>query len=157
MNLHLDPLYVLHQSYSNSIDDDETKVYNPISSINIPLRRHQYAVIDRMNEYENSFINGKKINNSVLYSKYGILGDSVGVGKTFMVLGHIASIKNDKKNKQFEFSTFNRYSNKSLYSLEKTQVHDLSNAGCLVIVPFNVPIANTGVESSGCLTKAITQ
>ena len=136
MNTHLEPLYVLHQSYSNSLDDDESIVYKPIPTINISLRRHQYAVIDRMNEYENKLINGYKINNSTLYSRYGILGDSVGVGKTFMVLGHIASIKNSRKN--FEFSTFNRCSTQSLYSLEKREVQDLSNAGCLVIVPHTL-------------------
>ena len=136
MNSHLESLNILHQAYDNSLDDDDEKVYQPIVSIKIPLRRHQYAVIDKMNENEQRFINGAKINNSTVYSKYGILGDSVGVGKTFMILGHIASIKNNRK--PFDFSTFNRSSTKSLYSLEKVEVNDLSNAACLVIVPHTL-------------------
>ena len=113
MNNQLHPLYVLHQTYGNSLDDDETKIYTPYNSIKIPLRRHQYSVIDTMNDYENKMLNGKSIDNSIMYSKYGILGDSVGVGKTFMILGHIASIKHNRT--MLEFPTFNHSSTKTLY------------------------------------------
>ena len=129
-------LHILQQVYNNSLEEDASKVYNTIDSLKISLRRHQHAVIDRMCKYEEEFIEGKQINNSKLYCKYGILGDSVGVGKTFMVLGHIGLIKNNRNT--IDFSNFNINSNKNLYSLEKQEVKDLSNVGCLIIVPHTL-------------------
>ena len=129
-------LNVLHQAYSNSLEDDASKQYVAIDSLKINLRRHQNAVIERMCEYEKECINGKTIENSKLYSKYGILGDSVGVGKTFMVLGHIGLVKAQRN--VIDFPHFNGYSNKHMYSLEHNVVNDISNVGCLVIVPHTL-------------------
>ena len=132
----MEGLNILHQVYSNSLDDDPSIQYNPIANIKVPLRRHQTAVIERMIDYEHSFLKGKHVENSILYSKYGILGDSVGVGKTFMVLGHIARLNNERKTNDFTY--FNNQSNKVFYSLEKQVVHDISNVGCLVVVPHTL-------------------
>lgn len=129
-------LRVLCQAFNNSLEDDDLKTYTPIDSLKIGLRRHQHAVIDRMREYENNSLNGTKIKNSTLYCKYGILGDSVGVGKTFMVLGHIGLIKSDRSVNNFP--NFNMYSSKNMYSLEKNIIKDISNVGCLVIVPHTL-------------------
>jgi len=129
-------LSILHQAFNNSLEEDDTKVYNTIDSLKISLRRHQHAVIDRMCTYEKEFIEGKQINNSKLYSKYGILGDSVGVGKTFMILGHIGLVKNNRNT--VEFSQFNINSNKNMYSLEKQEIKDISNVGCLIVVPHTL-------------------
>ena len=128
-------LDILNDAYKNSLIDDEDKIY-PHIDLKVPLRRHQHAVIAQMNKYETELIKGMNINNSTLFSKYAILGDSVGVGKTLMVLGHITS--NLNKNTPFQFLQFNQKSNNSCYSFEKTEVRDLSNAGCLVIVPHTL-------------------
>ena len=129
-------LRILYQAFNNSLEDDDLKTYSPIDSLKVGLRRHQHAVIDRMKEYETTSLNGNKIKNSTLYCKYGILGDSVGVGKTFMVLGHIGLIKSDRS--VIDFPNFNTYSNKNMYSLEKTILKDIVNVGCLVIVPHTL-------------------
>jgi hypothetical protein len=128
-------LNILNDAYKNSLDDTPEKVYPPVP-LKVSLRRHQSAVIEKMNEYENSFINGKKVNNCTLFSRYAILGDSVGVGKTLMVLGHIAS--NIENRTPFDFVKYNKNSNTNFYSLEKTTYTDISNAGCLVIVPHTL-------------------
>jgi hypothetical protein len=129
-------LSILYQAFNNSLEDDDLKTYIPIDSLKVGLRRHQHAVIERMSEYENTSLNGKTIGNSKLYTKYGILGDSVGVGKTFMVLGHIGLIKADRN--IIDFPNFNMYSNKNMYSLESNIVKDISNVGCLIIVPHTL-------------------
>ena len=134
-NIYNTYLNVLNDAYKNSLDDTQEKVY-PTVPLKVSLRRHQSAVIEKMNEYENTFIKGKSVDNSTLFSRYAILGDSVGVGKTLMVLGHIAS--NVKNTKSFDFVKYNKHSNTNFYSLEKTIYTDISNAGCLVIVPHTL-------------------
>ena len=51
-------LNILQSVYNNSLEDDDTKVYMPIPNINVQLRRHQYAVVDQMKEYEKNFKEG---------------------------------------------------------------------------------------------------
>lgn len=151
-------LKVLNDTYKNSLYDDETKVYNSIKEIKVPLRRHQHSVIETMKEYETSLIKGKQINNHTLFSKYAILGDNVGVGKTLMVLGHIASIKSEPKN--IPFISFDKDSSKHLYSLVNNEITDCSNAGCLIIVPHTLfrqwhdeIMSKTSLSCFACKTK----
>ena len=129
-------LNILHQVYSNSLEDDLTKQYEPIPSLKVSLRRHQHAVIETMCTRENEFLNGKTFNNSKVYCNYGILGDSVGVGKTCMVLGHIGLIKANRS--VIDFPNFNTDSNRHMYSLESNSLYDISNVGCLVVVPHTL-------------------
>jgi len=126
----------MHDSFANSLEDDVEKLYVPFNELKVPLRRHQNAVIEQMNYYEDILLKGLNIKNSTLFSKYAILGDTVGVGKTLMVLGHICSLLNN--NSQRNFLEFNKDSNKTCYSLERNNISDLSNAGCLIIVPHTL-------------------
>lgn len=128
-------LNILQSIYNNSLEDDETKIYQNIPNINVSLRRHQSAVIDQMIYYEDKFKDGLNINNNTLYSKYAVLGDNVGVGKTLMVLGHIASLP-QKENRVF--TQLDKDSSKNFYSLIKKSVSDLSDVGCLIIVPHTL-------------------
>ena len=134
-NIYMSYLNVLNDAYKNSLDDSPDKVY-PTVPLKVSLRRHQSAVIEKMNEFENIFFKGKTVDNSILFSRYGILGDYVGVGKTLMVLGHIVS--NLQNSSVFDFVKYNKFSNTNFYSLEKTTHTDISNAGCLVIVPHTL-------------------
>ena len=130
----MNTLSILNDVYNNSLEDDEQKVYNPIDKIKVPLRRHQHAVIEKMLEYETSFLNGYINKNHTLFSKYAVLGDNVGVGKTLMVLGHIASVKKNP----IKFKTFDTNSSKNFYSITHDEVVDLSNGACLIIVPHTL-------------------
>lgn len=129
-------LNTIHDSFANSLEDNPEKIYTPYNELKVPLRRHQNAVIEQMNYYEDILFKGLSVNSSTLFSKYAILGDTVGVGKTLMVLGHIASILKEKN--QRNFLEFNKESNKTFYSLEKNTITDLSNAGCLIVVPHTL-------------------
>ena len=127
-------LHILHDAYSNSLEENDI-LYKEIPSLKINLRRHQHAVIDKMNTNEKEFLNGYKLGNRTIYCKYGILGDSVGVGKTFMVLGHIALNSSKTIHK---FPTTNPYNNRVLYSMETTEYQDIVNVGSLIIVPHTL-------------------
>lgn len=135
-NIYTNYLNTIHDSFANSLEDSPEKIYIPFNELKVPLRRHQNAVIEQMNQYEDILFKGLQINSSILYSKYAILGDTVGVGKTLMVLGHICSLLNNSS--QRNFLEFNKDSNKTCYSLEKNNITDLSNAGCLIIVPHTL-------------------
>lgn len=130
----INALNILNDVYNNSLEDDELKVYNPIDKIKVPLRRHQHAVIEQMLDYETSFLKGCYKKNHKLYSKYAILGDNVGVGKTLMILGHIASVKKET----IQFRTFDTTSSKNFYSITRPEVEDASNGACLIIVPHTL-------------------
>ena len=69
----------------------ESHMIDQPSSIRVSLRAHQRAIIYQMNTLETSLQKGLDISGETLFSRYAILGDSVGVGKSLMVLGHIAS------------------------------------------------------------------
>jgi hypothetical protein len=60
----------------------------------IPLRQHQKAVLKEMERRENALSVGLDLSGSKLYSRFAYLGDGVGVGKSLMILGYIAKLKN---------------------------------------------------------------
>ena len=128
-------LKVLNDVYINSLEDDES-VYLQPPLIKVPLRRHQHAIINKMNSYEKELLEGSIQDTNILYSRYAILGDNVGVGKTLMVLSHIAQLRDQPRN--VVLTHLQNDSSPNFYSLVKTKVSDLSNAGCLVVVPHTL-------------------
>ena len=128
-------LKVLNDVFINSLEDNDN-VYIQNDILKVPLRRHQNAVINEMKMYETNFLKGYVCDNNTLYSRYAILGDNVGVGKTLMVLSHIAQIKDQPRS--MDYTQFHKDSSTQFYSLVKDTNHDLSNAGCLVIVPHTL-------------------
>ena len=74
---------------------------------------------------------------ATLYSRFSFLGDGVGVGKSLMVLGHIARLKNAPM--IANIPKLNVHSTSNIYSLEHvTYAADLSDAGCLIVVPHTL-------------------
>ena len=130
-------LKVLNDVYINSLEDDES-VYLQPSLIKVPLRRHQHAILKKMKSYETELLEGSVQNDNILYSRYAILGDNVGVGKTLMVLSHIAQLRDQPRN--LDYTRLHSDSSPNFYSLTKYsyQHMDISNAGCLVVVPHTL-------------------
>ena len=95
------------------LEDNPEKIYTPYNELKVPLRRHQNAVIEQMNHYEDILFKGLSVNSSTLFSKYAILGDTVGVGKTLMVLSHIASLQTCNT---LEHKQLHKDSSKNFYS-----------------------------------------
>jgi len=136
MNAITAPIQVLNDVYKNSIRTNDSLTYTESKGLKVSLRRHQHAVVEEMKKKEADLLNGLKLGRSTLYSKYAILGDSVGVGKTLMVLSHILSLKDSDIN--VSFSEFNSSSNRCMYSLEKSKVSGTVSAGCLIVVPHTL-------------------
>jgi len=84
--------------------DDSFPKENQPKDIKIPLKVHQLALLKKCRELEDSSFNPIYINNpeqntnSEIKSKFGIIGDNVGSGKTLTILS-IISNKNVLENK----------------------------------------------------------
>ena len=122
----------LNTVYSNSLNEDAPLVEIP-PIFNLPLHAHQKGVIAKMELLENELISGTNINNSEhVFSNYAILGDSVGVGKSLMVLGHISRMNMIPPLTQY--NTIHRSSSSNFFNIKKKKISDLSEAGCLLVV-----------------------
>jgi hypothetical protein len=89
-----------------------------------------------MESLEKGLSTGLPIGTETLYGKYGILGDSVGAGKSLMVLGHIArmaTLVNPPRSYSYQ-----KGSSENFFSIQTTEYTDLSEAGSLIIVPHTL-------------------
>lgn len=82
----------LHSVHSNALDENAPRANADSTLIKLPLHPHQQAVLHKMYDMEQKLNKGMDVQDECLYSNYGILGDSVGVGKSLMVLSHISRL-----------------------------------------------------------------
>lgn len=108
----------------------------PPNSMKVSLRAHQQAVLAAMEKSEQQLISGMECSGEVLYSSYGILGDSVGVGKSLMVLAHIARLATLPPLPQMKILGAN--SSNKMFSIKSEEIGDMSGAGCLIVVPHTL-------------------
>jgi SNF2 family DNA or RNA helicase len=85
-------LEVYEQPIVNALSDVSEFALQP-QHIKIPLRPHQLAMINAMEQKEASCIDGFNVGKETHYSQMAILGDKVGSGKTLMVLGFLSAMK----------------------------------------------------------------
>lgn len=104
--------------------------------IKVGLRSHQSAVIQRMSTLEKNLREGYDICGEKLYSRFGVLGDSVGVGKSLMVLGHISKMNSEPPLLEEQF--LNPTSTRKMYSIRTQTITDLSCCPALLIVPHTL-------------------
>jgi len=127
---------VLNEAYLHSLVSDSPQVEQP-ADIKVSLRSHQKAVLYEMERRERELSKGMDMSGATLYSRFSFLGDGVGVGKSLMVLGHIARLKNAPM--IANIPKLNVHSTSNIYSLEHvTYAADLSDAGCLIVVPHTL-------------------
>lgn len=126
-------LYNVPHFTSLSVD---SPVSDQPSHIKVGLRSHQAAVIQRMVTLEKNLREGYDICGEKLYSRFGVLGDSVGVGKSLMVLGHISKMKNEPP--LLEEQYLNPTSTRKMYSIRTTTITDISCCPALLIVPHTL-------------------
>ena len=121
---------------SRGIKSDAPTVDVPPNSLKVTLRSHQQAALAAIERHEQELINGMDCSGETLYSSYGIIGDSVGVGKSLMVLGHISRLP---LMKQLDTTTsMGPFSTNQVFSMKREVVTDMSEAGCLIIVPHTL-------------------
>jgi hypothetical protein len=112
------------------------KPHIPENSIKVPLHPHQYAVLERIEALEQGLNTGLTVKNEILFANCGILGDSVGVGKSLMVLAHIARISAMAKIDRINL--INNTGLPNIFSVKTLNYLDSTEAGCLIIVPHTL-------------------
>ena len=127
---------VLNEAYKGSLSSDATQCDQP-TEIRIPLRSHQKAILYSMAQRERKVSVGMDLCGAKLFSRFSYLGDGVGVGKSLMVLGHIARLKTLPTLPLIPHLDPN--SSSQLYSLrDNTFTRDLSDSACLIVVPHTL-------------------
>jgi SNF2 family DNA or RNA helicase len=127
---------VLNDAFKYSLASGAKQVEQP-PEIKVPLRAHQSAILREMEIRERELSRGMDLSGSRLYSRFSFLGDGVGVGKSLMVLGHIARLKRMERLKSIPL--LDPHSTRQIYSLhEDTFGNDLSEVGSLIIVPHTL-------------------
>lgn len=126
----------LHTVYTNSMKDGAPTIEAPEGALKVPLHLHQKTVMSRMEELESDLTKGMKVGNDRLFSNYGIIGDSVGAGKSLMVLGHIARMNEIAPLERH--SSIHSSSTPTMFSISTKYYTDISEAGCLIIVPHTL-------------------
>jgi SNF2 family DNA or RNA helicase len=130
-------LKLQNEVYQNELRETDTHISREVPNITIPLYPHQAAVVQRMTEIEKNVTNGWDISGQTLFSSYGILGDNVGVGKSLMILSHIAQLKHAP---QLKFIPKVSVSNcPFIYSIHNPKsITDISQASPILIVPHTL-------------------
>jgi SNF2 family DNA or RNA helicase len=85
-------LQCLDIAFRNQLTTQSPIIDQP-PEITVPLRAHQKALIAAMEQREMSGVTGIPYKNTLTYTNYGILGDTVGAGKSLVVLGYLAYVK----------------------------------------------------------------
>jgi hypothetical protein len=127
-------LEVYEQPLLNSITESSGYIIQP-QDIKIPLRPHQLAMVNAMQEKEKKCIEGFNVNGEIHHSQLAILGDKVGSGKTLMVLGYISNLK---RNPQINiFSRIHHMSQETFWSQRPVHTQECSG-NTLIIVPHTL-------------------
>jgi hypothetical protein len=125
------------ETLERGLDSSSPLADAPPNSMKVSLRTHQQAVLAAMENSERELISGMTCSGETLYSSYGILGDSVGVGKSLMVLAHIARVAAMPNSLQ-TIKTLGANSSHRMFSIKDDKVTDMSGAGALIIVPHTL-------------------
>ena len=133
----IDYIRILDTVHRNSVSEEgNTIVELPENVIKVPLHDHQKASVLRMYEHEQRLSSGMRVQGENLYSHCGILGDSVGVGKSLMVLAHIARLSLlDPIPYQ---TSVNVLSCRTMFSIKSVKFSTKNEAGALIIVPHTL-------------------
>lgn len=127
----VEKLKVLNEPFRNELTSESPRVEMSNPYLKIPLRAHQAACVKAMLDRETDFTNGKDISGEKVFSSWSILGDGVGVGKSFTVLSHIAFLK-QKESIQKEMPTISMPCSSYMYSLKTG--YDVSECNASIIV-----------------------
>lgn len=131
-------LSVLVQGHSNGLTSEHPSVDVPEDTLKVQLRSHQKTALAAIEAQEQRLTKGWVVEGQTLFSNYAILGDSVGVGKSLMILGHIARVMRGVIPPIESFVSVDKNSSEGLFSLKKKEFKDLSEAGCLVVIPHTL-------------------
>ena len=129
---------MFQQTFSNALTDQSPFTQQP-QHITTPLKAHQLAALHAMKEKEIALRTGFQIpgTRETLFSKYAFLGDRVGVGKTFMVLGHISQMSLEPLRSSAAEQHVDQPSARNQAPM--SNLHPQSTAACFSILPQPIP------------------
>jgi SNF2 family DNA or RNA helicase len=131
-------LEMFQNIFSDALTADSPFTQQP-QHITTPLRAHQLSALYSMRQKELALRTGYKVPGSdhTLFSQYAFLGDRTGVGKTFMVLGHISQMSLEPLTQHNPMSNLHSHSTSSCFSISPatnpTTLYD-----SLVVVPHTI-------------------
>jgi SNF2 family DNA or RNA helicase len=128
-------LKALDVAFRNSLKEDSPQIPQP-AAIKVPLRPHQRALIAAMKEREMASMNGIPYHGTKTYADYGVLGDEVGSGKSLVILGYLAHLKEQGGFSQVK-NTLYRYSYSHLFTVYSRTYPDTSGTS-LIVVPHTL-------------------
>lgn len=131
-------LEVMRSVYMNSLTQASPLKDVPANTLKVALHAHQQAVLHAMHRIESTVTQGLDCSGEVLYANYGILGDSVGVGKSLMIMGHITNLYAAEKDPVAIKNKMGEQSDSALFSVKPSILTDISEAGCLLVVPHTL-------------------
>ena len=120
----------------NSIKSGAPLTDIPEGTLKIPLHLHQQGIVNQMQKFEQDLTTGMDCSGEILYSSYGILGDSVGTGKSLMVLAHIARLEAIPP--LTHYTAMGSYSSVNVLSIKHTPFTNNTEACSLIIVPHTL-------------------
>jgi hypothetical protein len=127
---------VLNDAFRFSLESESPQASQP-PEIKVSLRPHQKSILYEMEMREKLLSKGMDLSGSRLFSRFSFLGDGVGVGKSLMILGHIARLKSLPR--IHSIPVLDPNSSSQLYSLHEAEYGaDLSEVGSLIIVPHTL-------------------
>lgn len=126
----------LNDAYVYSLRSGAPEAEQP-PEIKVSLRPHQKAILYAMEQREIAVSQGLDSSGAKLFSQFGFLGDSVGVGKSLMILGHIARLKHLPPLPTIPM--LDKNCTPKMYSLHETNiVAGRREIGCLLVVPHTL-------------------
>jgi len=129
-------LQTIKDVHDNVLQADAPLADVPEGILKVQLRPHQLAVLHAMQTLETAATSGLDCSGEKVFSSYGVLGDSVGVGKSLMVLGHIARLKT-LPDIEHQLS-MDASSSKTMFSIKQKKYAAQNESGSLIIVPHTL-------------------
>jgi SNF2 family DNA or RNA helicase len=126
----------LHTVYTNSLTEDSPLSEPPDGALKVNMHFHQKIVLNKMEKLESELTTGMQLGNERIFSNYGILGDSVGAGKSLMILAHISRLNTINRIEESEHILPSSSTN--MFSIVKKKYTDLSEGNALIIVPHTL-------------------
>jgi len=129
---------MFQQTFSNALDSSSPYAQQP-SHLKTSLRLHQLTALAAMKEKEHSLRAGHTLpSGETIFSKYAILGDRVGVGKTLMTLGHISQMAREPLRAAMPMSNLHTASTSSFFSITDAHAEETVVYDSLIIVPHTI-------------------
>ena len=121
-----------------TLTSDSPRIEQP-KKLKITLKQHQLALINRCRILENSSNNAYIADNHNIKTKFGIVGDIVGSGKTLTILGLIETEKSIKSSipKYFSNTCISYIDNNSTNYVNYSNKKEFLNTN-VIVVPHNI-------------------